>query len=1014
MDRPRIRILQIRSREAGGGRSSRPRDVESETPIEEGSLGRLSSFKGIFILILILGIPFFLVDVAISYVSQIQQKNLETTSFFNLDQFLLRFQPLGSPEGFLKTLFRKVAEKAEESVTPRASMGKMLGRLNIAYPGLFTFYLFDPDDQLVPLKLTPKGKRAPELVMKFIKQQYKGKVGGFEGNTRSILRSLLGTKRNSLEKLFRSSWGQTSHRSEKTWFYYFLGNSFSFFANIHESGYPPMMPLKKVIKSWRDPRVRVNLVDMASLEVMGFPDPDWQTRILRNILRLEREPGNHFRESGWLCATLSLESRYYVVAAIEDRTGDSPSLQLRSYRLFACLMLLLGALVFGILSLGSRMSYVSIRLKLLGVFLFSTGLPLVVLTVTGRIYLKERERALVQENLERLRILLYDIDSKLPIAKRLIESKLRKILADADYLTPQGMREFRRSLAKFRGLYHCKSTALMDQNSEFIPLKKDENTKVAAMKFLKAFMTSILREVAGASGNPASEKSYVEAEMILSTISGQDSAELIDNLVGNLNRVIPQYIGPLSGFTFWSVVRARASQKAFIFFAGWEAADFSQIFLRNVISFKPSEDGTELLALDLTPRWDQGFRPRRGEGGKGNRFFSQRYFRCFPYRPLAPPVKEFLLRTMKRNAFTYGQVNYKGEPALIAGFPGNQLQEFMIFLVKPLGPVKEEISSLSMKLTAFELLSLAFAIFLGTVLARKFLAPIRDLSVGITAARQKQFRHRIPRQDPDELGDLAEHFNWMMESLQEMDMAKQIQRQLFPGSPLETGEYKVFGISRPASDLGGDYFDYLVFGGGKKLLVLLGDVTGHGVPSALGMAMSKALIRVLSSLEFPDQVILENLNRVLFETFREKREPLLMTLSVLFLDTQSNSGTFFSCGHPFPYRRSGSGEIIQMEGIGKPMGTKAVFSARPIPISMNPGDRIVLYSDGLVESLIDDWKVDAFQLFQEHIARFLHLPIDQACRGILDGHPFFQKKKPQPDDFTVLILERLPPQKTGT
>ena len=56
MDRPRIRILQIRSREAGGGRSSRPRDVESETPIEEGSLGRLSSFKGIFILILILGL----------------------------------------------------------------------------------------------------------------------------------------------------------------------------------------------------------------------------------------------------------------------------------------------------------------------------------------------------------------------------------------------------------------------------------------------------------------------------------------------------------------------------------------------------------------------------------------------------------------------------------------------------------------------------------------------------------------------------------------------------------------------------------------------------------------------------------------------------------------------------------------------------------------------------------------------------------------------------------------------
>ncbi|EKD82008.1 MAG: hypothetical protein ACD_39C01524G0004 [uncultured bacterium] len=233
--------------------------------------------------------------------------------------------------------------------------------------------------------------------------------------------------------------------------------------------------------------------------------------------------------------------------------------------------------------------------------------------------------------------------------------------------------------------------------------------------------------------------------------------------------------------------------------------------------------------------------------------------------------------------------------------------------------------------------------------------------------------------------------------------ASLVQEQLLPSEELKFSEYKVFGVSKSASALGGDYFDYFVIKD-RYLLVIIGDATGHGVPAALAMAIGKATVLMSIEKDLTPSELVEAMNMILFRALRRK---LMMTAALLWIDTETHEYEYRNCGHPYPYRFAADGTIGQISASGLFLGTKATYSpAQPLKGVMQPGEKILFYSDGLIESMPVNNNQDAYVAFNDYLRDRPKLTAKEACRDIIANHPFFKLKQPQPDDFTVVMVER--------
>jgi serine phosphatase RsbU (regulator of sigma subunit) len=353
------------------------------------------------------------------------------------------------------------------------------------------------------------------------------------------------------------------------------------------------------------------------------------------------------------------------------------------------------------------------------------------------------------------------------------------------------------------------------------------------------------------------------------------------------------------------------------------------------------------------------------------------------------------------------KISWKNAPYLALAVPGTGIAGYSFLALYPEKVIQKTMKGLERSVLMGGLLALLVAVLTGMVLSETFLKPIGELFLGLQALREKKHTFRLPVLQKDELGDLAFAFNDMMGHLQEVNKGRQVQEKLFPRQMLQIGEYRVFGISKPASELGGDYFDYLGVQD-RELHVLIGDVTGHGIPAALIMAMVKSVVKVLAEQKYSPAQILEMLNKVIYESMNRT---LYMTLSAIAINTHTHEIELFHCGHLFPFKKDNSGNVFQVKStINYPIGMKLNSPFISTKTTLEPGERLILYTDGLIESLPDpDHKGDNFIQFGKYLALRPELPLIEACKDILENHPSQLGGDPQPDDCTIILIERIQP-----
>jgi sigma-B regulation protein RsbU (phosphoserine phosphatase) len=186
--------------------------------------------------------------------------------------------------------------------------------------------------------------------------------------------------------------------------------------------------------------------------------------------------------------------------------------------------------------------------------------------------------------------------------------------------------------------------------------------------------------------------------------------------------------------------------------------------------------------------------------------------------------------------------------------------------------------------------------------------------------------------------------------------AGQIQRALLPKKRPDVAGYAFWECYRPVEEVGGDLYDYIPIGSSvtqageaSRWAVVLGDVAGHGMPAALMMAGICPEVRHLVRAGVAPDEVLTKANQQVFNAEFDCR---FVTLVLTELDSRSNRLIFANAGHPPPLIRRRDSTIVEVseEESGTPLGIDVSRAYGSITVALEPGDVVVLYSDGVTDA----------------------------------------------------------------
>jgi len=319
----------------------------------------------------------------------------------------------------------------------------------------------------------------------------------------------------------------------------------------------------------------------------------------------------------------------------------------------------------------------------------------------------------------------------------------------------------------------------------------------------------------------------------------------------------------------------------------------------------------------------------------------------------------------------------------------------------------------------------AVALVMGLALARSITSSVHELFTGTERVQQGDFTHRINIESRDQLGELAESFNQMTGSIEnllqtaaekkrleeELRIARQIQMSLLPRGPIEVPGLAITALCVPAREVGGDYYDFFNVGD-RRIGVLIADVSGKGTSAALYMAELKGLMLSLSEIyQSPRQLLLE-VNRILSENL-DTRSFITMTYAVI--DLNEGLLTFARAGHTPLIYLSGDGDANVAQVLapsGLVVGLRIPGAAQKFSdlleedsLPLNKGDVLVFYTDGITEAMNANSDLFGDSRLGGLITEHGHLDAADLRERILREIESFVGAADQHDDMTMILIK---------
>ena len=680
-----------------------------------------------------------------------------------------------------------------------------------------------------------------------------------------------------------------------------------------------------------------------------------------------------FDENETLWTGRKVEERW-MIAAARTMASRFDLAQMQMHLALLVLALLVIAAYFW--SIGRDSFYLSLRIKLLALFFMAVMMPIMGFAYLGYRYLDDRGQTLQATVANHSRQLLFGMDESFKnagqsffddfssLSRRLAEQNNASLTADivakieANDLISIELRDARKAEMLF-----------FQQNELFFEGMREVSD---------AFSRYCIDNTLGTSLTDA-------IDPILDMVVRSPEAGM------NFFFVRPKEVhkmdfGPTPMFIYWEIFNAEGARPFYTYIVQSVSRLMRRLVDQRMLDARNNNAAAPYLLAASSNKTGEWLPARIVDADKLKDFVNQTQFSDKPID---------LITTLG------------GEKYLVTGLNGRFAGEYCLFAFYPLRLVAHDIARQGRLIRSAILLFLLLAMTAAWFLSDVFLLPIARLGEGVNAIKARNSDFRIVSSQKDEFGDLAVNFNQMIADLKEMQLAKDVQESLLPSQPPQLPGYQISFTNRMASAVGGDYFDVRVLQR-DRVCIIIGDVTGHGVGSALVMAMAKAVVYQGLKEDRGLIEIFEDLNQTIYTYFHLPPVRKMITVFAAMIELPSGRGSFVNAGHNFPVQVVGNSTCIDLAAVHLPIG--AVSRLRGMQLhefTIAPEDYLVFYTDGLIEVVNSQKDMYSYERFKDFLVSLSAVDADQIAQRLVEEYDKWLGNNEPDDDLTIVVLKRL-------
>ena len=432
---------------------------------------------------------------------------------------------------------------------------------------------------------------------------------------------------------------------------------------------------------------------------------------------------------------------------------------------------------------------------------------------------------------------------------------------------------------------------------------------------------------------------------------------------------------------------------------------------------------SEIGPIEIVPlRQDTTASANESSNAGGNKFggrvFDAKEQIVSRHRTLAPAANFFDIQVKGASTIALkhlGQVPGQASDtsALLASFTvrPSTMNKNLFTGVGDVGPIL--VTALYVAALIFLLLEIA-ALATGIVLTRRITSAIGGLYEATLFVRRGDFSKRVRVNQRDQLGALGESFNEMTSSISELideqgkrqrleneiEIARQVQSQLFPQVLPVVPGLELAGICRPARSVSGDYYDFIRTGE-TCVGIALADISGKGIFASLLMASLQASLRSQADLNgnCGTADLVQRINRHLYRNTTDDR---YATFFYGVYDSESKIFTYTNAGHLAPFFVH-DGKVVELSEGGTVVGLFEEFPYTQRSIQVEPGSLLVIFSDGLTEPENVYGEEFGNSRLRDEVLRNRNMPPQRLAENLIAAAELWAGSPEQADDMTVVV-----------
>jgi len=336
--------------------------------------------------------------------------------------------------------------------------------------------------------------------------------------------------------------------------------------------------------------------------------------------------------------------------------------------------------------------------------------------------------------------------------------------------------------------------------------------------------------------------------------------------------------------------------------------------------------------------------------------------------------------------------------------------------------VEDALSELWSRMVGAGLVFLALGVGVSFFLGMQIAKPAKMLMEDMEIVAGGDYDHVTRATSGDEIGRLAHQFNYMTWAIREfrakekeserisgeLDTAREIQASLLPSKIPQLPGFEMFPFYRSAKEVGGDYYDFFPIDR-ERLALVVADVSGKGIPGSMVMSSTRTILRILGPQCSSPRELFRQTNSLVA---KDIKRGMFVTAILAVLNVRTREMTVCSAGHNpmVVYRERTAGiELVNPNGIALGFDAGPIFdrTLQESATRLDPGDTVVMYTDGVVEAMDEageEYGDDRFYSFVKDHARMRSKDLVQAITRDLDAH---KGEADQHDDITLVTFRVL-------